>query len=261
MTGPPAFDELVSHIEQRTAMMQTAITLGDGRVRERPGRTLRDLMFHVGTVQRTWAEAIPGWSVPPSIYVADTENEGGLYRWLQRSTFLLAHALRSAGPDAETRRRATPSGRSMTVRHVARRQLQEATVHAYDAQLSIGRPEPIPDDIAINGIDEFVRYRLAVQGPWHLPPAQIELRASMTPVDTGRGRVMREPPMLWLLDLTPEGVRVIPREAGKPIATMSGRAGDLLLALYGRAPLLGIDTSGDEQVIQELLDRTDASCS
>jgi len=261
MTGPPTFDELVSHIEQRTAMMLTAISLGDGRVRERPGRTLRDLMFHVGTMQRAWAEAIPGWAVPESIYAADTANEGGLYRWLQRSTFLLAHALRSAGPDVATRRRATPSGRSMSARHVARRQLQEATVHAYDAQLSIGRPEPVPDDIAINGIDEFVRHRLAGQGAWPLPPAQIELRASMTPVEAGGGRVRRDPPMLWLLDLTASGVQVIPRETGKPIATMSGRAGDLLLALYGRTPHLAIDTSGDEEVIQELLDRTDASCS
>ena len=261
MTGPPAFDELVSHIEQRTALMQTAVLLGDGRVRERPGRTLRDLMFHVGTVQRSWAESIPGWSVPPPIVAADTANDGGLYRWLQRSTFMLADALRTAGPDVETTRRWTPSGPPMTVRHVARRQLQEATVHAYDAQLSIGRPEPVPDDIAINGIDEFLRYRLAAQGPWPRRPVQIEVRASMTPVDTGPGPVRRDPPMTWLLDLGPAGVQVIPREAGKPIATMTGRAGDLLLALYSRTPYLVVDTSGDEKVVQGLLDRTDTSCA
>src|SRR3954454_10196644 len=147
MTGPPAFDELVSHIEQRTAMLQTAVSLGDGRVPERPGRTLRDLMFHVGTVQRAWAEVIPGWLMPPTLEAADQASDGGLYRWLQRSTFLLTYALRTAGPDLATLKRAVPSGPYMTARHVARRQLQEATVHAYDAQLSIGRPEPVPDDI------------------------------------------------------------------------------------------------------------------
>jgi len=48
--------------------------------------------------------------------------------------------------------------------------------------------------------------------------------------------------------------------SGKPIATITGRAGDLLLALYDCTPYLVVDASGDEQVIQELLDRTDTSC-
>jgi uncharacterized protein (TIGR03083 family) len=264
VTGPPPFDELVSQIERRTAMMHAAVTLADTgavQVRERPRRTLRDLMFHVGNVQRAWAEAIPDWRPPPRTAAADQDNEGGLYGWAQRSTTLLVYALRSAGPDLPSHRLWAPGQLSMTVRHVARRQLQEATVHAYDALQSIGRPAPVPDEIAINGLDEFLRYRLAAPGPWPYRPAQVEVRASMTPARSGAGPVHRDPPMVWMLDLSPEGIHVIRRDQGKPVATMTGRAGDLLLALYGRTPMLATDTAGDETVLRLLLERVDTSCT
>jgi hypothetical protein len=128
-------------------------------------------------------------------------------------------------------------------------------MHAYDAQSGYARPDPIPDALAINGIDEFLRYRVSAQGPWPHEPARVELRASMS------GPARREPPMFWVLDLGPAGISVVPREAGRPIAAMSGRPGDLLLALYGRDPMLAVDLSGDGEVITELLDRTDTSCS
>jgi uncharacterized protein (TIGR03083 family) len=253
MTGIPTFDRLVEQIEDSTAAMREAISRVDGQVRERPGRTLRDLMFHVGNVQRAGADTVPGWSMPRRIRMAELQNEGGLYAWAQRSTFLLTHALRSAGPEVRTSKHWAPWGPPMTVRHMARRQAQEAAMHAYDAQAGYGRPDPLPDDLAINGIDEFLRYRLAAQGAWPHRPARVELRATMGPV-------RREPPMFWVLDLGPAGIGVVPREAGPPTAAMSGRPGDLLLALYGRDPLLAVDLSGDHGVISELLDRTDTSC-
>jgi len=264
MTGPPAFEELVSQIERRTAIMQDAIFLAESgsiAVRERPGRTLRDLMFHLGTVQRGWAEMIPEWQVPRRLRTAEAAGDGGLYEWVQRSTLLLTHALRTVGPDVASLTRWAPGGPPMTARHIARRQLQETTVHAYDAQVGIGRPEPVPDGIAINGIDEFLRARLAAQGPWPYRPAQIEVRVSMTPAPTVAGPLRREPPMRWLLDLGPAGAHVISPGAGKPVATLSGRAGDVLLALYGRSPLLVADTAGDERAIGRLLEWADTSCS
>jgi hypothetical protein len=84
--------------------------------------------------------------------------------------------------------------------------------------------------------------------------------ASMTP-DTATLPDRREAPMFWLVDLAPAGISVVPRETGKPTAAMSGRAGDLLLALYGRTPLLAVDTTGDESLIAEVLARTDTACS
>ncbi|MDT5039800.1 MAG: hypothetical protein QOE51_785 [Actinoplanes sp.] len=260
MTAAPTFDELVTQIERRTGTMRRVISGADDRVRVRPGRTLRDLMFHVATVQRAGAEAISGWEPPRRIRVAERDNEDGLEGWAERSTFLLAHALRAAGPTATTTQHWASWGPPMTTRHVARRQLQEATVHAYDAQAGVGRPDPVPDLIAINGIDEFLRYRLAAQGPWPHAGARIEWCASMTPdVATPPGR--REAPMFWLVDFAPAGISVVPRESGKPTAAMSGRAGDLLLALYGRTPLLAVDTTGDESLIAEVLARTDTACS
>ena len=264
MTSPPTFEELVSLIERRTAVLRAAASLADSGelpVRQRPGRTLRDLMFHLGTVQRDWAEMIPDWQVPRRIRAAEAENEGGLYEWLQRSTFLLTHALRTVGPDVVTLTRWAPGGPPMTARHIARRQLQESTIHAYDAQLGIGRPEPVPDEIAINGIDEFLRARLAAKGPWPYSPAQIEVRVSMTPAATVAGPLRREPPMRWLLSLGPAGAEVIPVGEGRPIGTLTGRAGDVLLALYGRTPMLAADTAGDARPIIRLLGWADTSCS
>lgn len=278
MTASPTFDELVTQIERRTGMMRRVISGMDGRVHVRPGRTLRDLMFHVGAVQRSWAGAIPGWEPPRRIKAAERDNEGGLEGWAQRSTFMLALALRTAGPDATTSKHWASWAPPMSTRHAARRQLQEATVHAYDAQAGSGRPDPVPDTIAINGIDEFLRYRLAAQGPWPHGGARIELCASMTPgaasppgasappagsrtAGAATAPARREPPMFWLIDLSPAGITVVPREAGKPVAAMSGRAGDLLLALYGRTPVLAVDTAGDESLIAEVLNRTDISCA
>jgi uncharacterized protein (TIGR03083 family) len=265
VTAAPTFDELVTQIERRTGTMRRVISGMDGRVRVRPGRTMRDLMFHVGAVQRSWAGAIPGWEPPRRIKAAERDNEGGLEAWAQRSTFMLALALRTAGPDTTTSKYWASWAPPMTTRHVARRHLQEATVHGYDAQASSGRPDPVPDSIAINGIDEFLRYRLAAQGPWPHAGARIELCASMTPDAATTGAVptpaRREPPMFWLIDLSPDGITVVPRESGKPIAALSGRAGDLLLALYGRTPVLAVDTAGDGSLITEVLSRTDISCT
>src|SRR5439155_6073919 len=113
------------------------------------------------------------------------------------------------------------SGAPQTVAAVARHQVQEAAVHAYDAQEAAKRPEPVPAPLAADSIDEFIAVSLGSSGPWPHQPAQVAIA-------TTEGRA-------WNLDLTPTGVRTISR--AEPAATLSGSASDLLLAIYKRVPL------------------------
>ena len=39
---------------------------------------------------------------------------------------------------------------------VARHQLQQIAVHTYDAQLAVGAPQPLPVEVALDGVDEFL---------------------------------------------------------------------------------------------------------
>jgi hypothetical protein len=133
MLRPPTYGEMLAHIEERTAAMHSVIAGSGDRtlsVPDCPGWTLSDLMKHVGVVQREWAAAVP-------------------------------HTLRTAGPQAATGIRRYPSGPPMTGHDVARRQMQEAAIHAYDAQLTVRGEKLLANDIAVDGIEEFLRRRLA----------------------------------------------------------------------------------------------------
>ena len=61
----------------------------------------------------------------------------------------------------------------MTAGAVARHQAQEAAVHAWDAQKTIGKPEPIPASVAVDAVAEFLEVTLGSQGPWPPGPDRV----------------------------------------------------------------------------------------
>jgi hypothetical protein len=80
-------------------------------------------------------------------------------------------------------------------------------------------------------------------GAWPHRPARIALSAVEGPT--------------WLVDLTPAGAQAAPAAGGEPLATMRGSASDLVLAVYKRIPLDGIDVDGDRQAVTDFLAWTD----
>ncbi|AGZ40435.1 maleylpyruvate isomerase family mycothiol-dependent enzyme [Actinoplanes friuliensis] len=242
MTQLPPFPELLDLIAERSATFRSAFaTTGDLglRVPGCPDWTLRDLVVHLGQVQRSWAVRVAAGPADKPATVTHEEPTGDLGEWSADSTRVLLDALRAAGPDRDCWTWWGESEAPMTSGAVARHQVQEAAVHAWDAQETIGKPEPIPAGVAVDTVDEFLVVTLGSLGAWPHRPARFALSAVEGPA--------------WTLDLTPAGVKSGPAASGEPLATLRGSASDLVLALYHRIPLDSLDVDGDRKAVEELL--------
>jgi uncharacterized protein (TIGR03083 family) len=244
MTDTPPFPELLALVDDRSAALRAAVASAadlDARVPGCPDWSLHDLVAHLGEVQRFWAVVVRAGAAdgpPPPEARGDMAPQGDLIEWSAESTGMLLAALTEAGPDAPCWTWWAASGAPSTAGAVARHQVQEAAVHAYDAQAAIGRPEPVPAGVAVDGIDEFVVVSLGSSGPWPHRPARVVFAATEGPS--------------WTVDLTPDGAQAGPAASGEPVATVRGPAGDLILALYGRIPFDGLTVDGDAAVIDQL---------
>ena len=230
----------LSQIAARSAVLRDAVASApslDARVPGCPEWTLTDLTHHLGGVQRFWAQAVrlrgerPTWSEPAL--------GGDLPAWFTASTDDLLGALGEASPDQPCFTWWGASGAPQTAGAVARHQVQEAAVHAWDAEETIGRPTPLPADLAADAIAEFAEVSLGSMGAWEHPPAVLTLTAT-----EGRS---------WSLSLSGSGAALLTTPPTEAAATVTGPASDLLLGLYGRSPLATLSVSGDRVVFDRLL--------
>ncbi|MET0426763.1 MAG: maleylpyruvate isomerase family mycothiol-dependent enzyme [Actinoplanes sp.] len=244
MTDTPPYEDLLSLIEDRSAALREAAAAAsgfEGRVPGCPEWTLADLIAHLGGVQRVWAVAVSlaDPSAPPTAEQrGDLEPHGDLLEWSAESTGKLLAALRATAPDSPCWTWWAASGAPATAAAVARHQVQEAAVHAYDAQETIGKPEPLPAAVAVDGVAEFLSVGMASMGPWPNRPARVVLTAVEGPS--------------WTLDLSPSGAVLNPPESGDPSSTVHASASDLVLALYGRIPFDTSRVEGDHSVLAEI---------
>jgi uncharacterized protein (TIGR03083 family) len=241
------FDEVLTLIDDRSAVLRAAAAAVPAatRVPGCPDWQVSDLVTHLGEVQRWWAAVIaagPATEPPDAGTIDGRTPSGDLLAWSADCTADLLAALRQAGPDTDCWTWWMESSAPSTSGGVARHQVQEAAVHARDAQESTGHAGPLPEVIAIDGVSEFLTTCLGACGPWELAPALIGLQASEGPS--------------WLLDLSEKGAVVIPGEpAGTPpTASARGTASDLVLAFYGRVGLDTLAVSGDRNVLGQLID-------
>jgi uncharacterized protein (TIGR03083 family) len=245
MTQLLPFPELLDLITERSAALRQAVATGDteARVPGCPDWSLRDLVVHLGAVQRFWAEVVAAGPADSAPEFVTGDPAGDLVEWSAESTRLLIDALRVAGPDRDCWTWWGATEAPMTSGAVARHQVQEAAVHAWDAQETVGKPEPIPAAVAVDTIDELLVVTLGSIGAWPHRPARIALSAVEGPT--------------WLVDLTPSGAKAGPAASGEPLATMRGSASDLVLAIYKRIPLESIEVDGDREAVEEFLAWTD----
>ncbi len=245
---PLSFSAALALIEDRSAALRTAATAAGtaALVPGCPDWTVADLVAHVGEVQLFWAADVaagPAGNPPDEDTVGDSEPHGDLLTWSAEATARLVATLREAGPDrmcwtwwAETA--VAPN----TVGAVARHQVQEAGVHAFDAQQASGRGEPLPSQVAADGVGEYLTVELPTNGPWPYEPGTVVL-------DTGAGGS-------WLIDLGPDGVHVLEGGAHghvKRTATVTAEASDMVLAFYRRDIGLPLRVDGDPDLVSQLL--------
>lgn len=236
-----AFEDLLALIEDRAAAMRKSAARApdlDVRVPTCPDWSLRDLVGHLTEVHRFWTAAVAAGPCkhPPALAPADDTPSADLLTRSATATRELIAALRSAGPAMGCWAWWGESGVPMTSGAVARHQVHEAAVHAFDAQLATGTPQPIPAIVALDGIAEFIGISHGTAGSWPYGPARIGLHAA-----EGES---------WLLDLKAPG-----SHNGQPetVADLHGSASDLLLTLHGRLPLDGLRSQGDRATLENLL--------
>ncbi len=125
-----------------------------------PEWTLFDLVQHLGTGQRWWAAIVAaGPAEAPSAKdaaEAPRELEALLLAWYAESNELLPSALREAGQERECWTWWAAGVSPTNAWGVARRRVHEVLVHTYDAQLAAGAVQPMPADVAIDGVAEFL---------------------------------------------------------------------------------------------------------
>jgi uncharacterized protein (TIGR03083 family) len=247
------FPDFLRLIDERSTAFRSAIAAApslDVQVPTCPEWTLFDLAQHLGVGRRAWAATIAAGpeatakatveGAPP----APVEREA-LLAWLAASTQELLDALAEAGPDRGCWTWwGSESQSSQTCAAVARHQLQEVTVHTYDAQLTVGAAQPLPDEVALDGVEDFLFTCCSTTTAWPHKPATVDYHAT-----EGRS---------WRQRLSADGSRTDPLPPG-PVAgedpadtSIQGPAGQLVLWFYGRVPLDSLQLDGDPEIVDKL---------
>jgi uncharacterized protein (TIGR03083 family) len=250
--GMPSFsyDDMLFWIADRSDTLRSSAAATDltARVPGCPDWSVEDLVGHLGAVHLFWAAAVfagPSDGPPDSEAVGDQAPQGDLFEWSADAADKLLTALRGAPPGRGCWTWWDSSGAPMTAGAVARHQVQEAGVHAFDAQQAAGTSASLPAAVAADGVGEYLTVGLASMGAWPHNPASIRL-------ETGAGGS-------WLVELGPGGTKVSETPAWSdcaPQATVTADPADMVLAFYRRTPYeLRID--GDADAVARLLEWPD----
>jgi uncharacterized protein (TIGR03083 family) len=254
------FPDLLRLIDERSTAFGAAVASApslDVQVPTCPEWTLSDLVHHMGEGRFDWAATVaagPDASAKSSAEGAppapgDRDAQLG---WLASSTQQLVGALQEAGPDRGCWTWWGDSQSPQTCHSVARHQLQQYAVHTYDAQVTVGAPQPLPDDVALDGVDEFLSTCCATTSAWPHEPAVVDYHASEG--HSWRQRLSAEGSQITRLP-APGTVDAAAAGTDQDAADASARgtANELVLALYGRIPMDALELAGDPGLFDLLI--------
>jgi uncharacterized protein (TIGR03083 family) len=196
-----------------------------------PGWRLDDLVWHLSEVQHFWAWVVRNRAPDPSTYVEPRRHpDDELLGFLAAQNAELETLL--AGADPATR--VWTWAARQDVAFVLRRQAQEATMHTVDVEQVLGDVRPIPPDVGLDGLDEW----LEVMVPGALPhgPPEGAHPVVLHAVDADAERTLFA------------GTRPF------PIAVLTGTAGDLLMGVWRRVPLEVLTVHGDPLQAAAMID-------
>jgi uncharacterized protein (TIGR03083 family) len=201
-----------------------------------PGWTLADLVAHLAGVQHFWAWVVRTRAASPEGYREPPRHpDDELLGWLVDQAAALETALAAADP-AERVWTWAPQQDAAWVR---RRQCHEAVVHTADVEQVLGDVRPIPADVGLDGLDEWLEVMVPGVLPDGPPPGA-------------------HPVVLHAIDAGVERT-LFAGSRPYPVATLRGTAGDLLLACWRRVPLEVLTVDGDGLQAAAMLAAVDLS--
>ena len=215
----------------------------DAPVPSCPEWTVSDLARHVGTVYLHKVECMAR-GTEPDPWPPEGVAEEDPVALLDRAYAALAREFETRSPDT---RAATWYAPDQSVGFWIRRMAQETVVHRVDAELAAGVARaPIPDDLALDGIDEFLYVMLAYgTTAWHDWASQV-----LVGTDSGAVRLAAGGGA-WLVRPSPDGIEVT---AGghDGLAEVVGAPVELQLWLWGRAGDDAVTITGDVDRVAQL---------
>jgi uncharacterized protein (TIGR03083 family) len=188
-------------------------------------------VWHLAEVQHFWAWVVKTRAPDPSTYVEPLRHpDDELLGFLAAQNAELETVLAGADP---AMRVWTWSARQ-DVAFVLRRQAIEATVHTVDVEQVLGDVRPIPADVGLDGLDEWLEVIVASALPGGPPESA-------------------HPVVFHAVDADAERT-LFPGTKPFPIAALTGTAGDLLLAVWRRVPLEVLTVHGDPLQAAAMID-------
>jgi hypothetical protein len=208
-----------------------------------PGWSADDLVRHVAVVYLHKAETMRGGGWPDP-WPPDTTAEPAL-ELLDRAHATLVGEFAQRRPEQHS---VTWFDPDQTVGFWIRRMAQEAVIHRVDGELAAKvEVAAIPDDLAVDGIDEvLIRFLAWASVTW---PEDFDDRLSK--VDD-RPLVVSAGGLSWQIRATPAGVVVTGEALAAPAARIHGSPQAVLLWLWRRADVGSVSVEGDQVLVEQL---------
>lgn len=191
-----------------------------------------DLVWHLTEVHHFFLSVIRGADPDQGTYVKpDRPADSELVEAFRRGAAELADTLYRLDP-------ATPAwswSPQKDVAFIQRRMAQETAVHAWDGLAASGLDGPIERELAVDGIDEYLRFFHSQEAP----ETTVHLHTTDGPGE-------------WLVSPGPDGM-VVTREHAKGAVAVRATASDLLLLLWRRRDLGVAEVLGEQGAMEGFL--------
>ncbi|RDI21015.1 uncharacterized protein (TIGR03083 family) [Lentzea flaviverrucosa] len=252
--GIPSYERRCAEIINQTDLLVSSLDDADLgiQVPSTPDWTLNQLLRHVGHAHR-WADSMLRDRLPEidfsrngaqllSSYVGEPASV--LIPWLREGAASLAEVLREVDPDEMI----APLGGHPGPRVWSRRMTHETVIHRWDMCNALGVPFSLDPEIAQDTLREWTGLAL---------PYAFQRWPSETAALAGSGTVhlhATDAEAEFVIDLTGPAP-VVEEGHAKASVALRGPVVDLVLAVYRRRPLDGMEVFGDADLLSLLLER------
>jgi len=209
-----------------------------------PEWTMADLIRHIGAVYLHKVECMR-LGTSPEVWPPAGLNEEEPVALLDRAYTALVAEFGKRDPEAPTFTWYDPD---QTVGFWIRRMAQETVIHRVDAELTAAAPlAPIPDDLAEDGVDEFLVAFIEFGAK-----AWLDDYEDLLATADGRSIRLETPSAAWLVRPTPEGIDVRVSDVDGAEAVVRADPADLLLWVWNRMADDTVTMSGDAALVAYL---------